>query len=272
MNRIGRALVCATALTALAACGGTDGPAGPDGPDATDTAGEVATLDVLAAASLTESFGSLAEEFEAEHPAVDVRLVLESSATLAAQVSEGAPADVLATADQTSMQRVLDAGDAERADVFATNELVLVTPTHNPALITGIEDLDDPAVSYVTCVETAPCGALAARLLAENGVRADPRSLEVDVKAVLAKVTSDEADAGLVYATDAFAARSQVTTWPVPGADEALTEYPIAVVDQSDEPELAAAWVDFVLADEGQEVLSRAGFLPPGSTRTSWAG
>ena len=254
MNRVPGWLVAGVALAAVGGCGG-DGDDGSEGDEAR-------TLDVLAAASLTESFEQLAEEFEAEHPGVTVRLVLDSSTTLATQVDEGAPADVLATADEKSMQLALDTGSAEDADVFATNRLVLVTPRSNPAGITEFEDLDAPDVAYVACVETAPCGALAARLLAENGVVADPRSLEVDVKAVLAKVIADEADAGLVYTTDAFAASSEVTTWPIPGSEEALTAYPIAVVDQADEPELAADWVELVLSAEGQELLADAGFGP----------
>lgn len=254
MRRLAGWLVAGVALAAVGGCG-SDGD-GSEGSDAR-------TLDVLAAASLTESFEQLAEEFEAEHPGLTVRLVLDSSTTLATQVNEGAPADVLATADEKSMQLVLDAGSAEDADVFATNRLVLVTPKSNPAGITEFEDLDDPDVAYVACVETAPCGALAEQLLAENGVSTAPRSLEVDVKAVLAKVVSDEADAGLVYTTDAFAASSEVTTWPIPGSDQAVTAYPVAVVDQSDEPELAADWVELVLSAEGQELLADAGFGPP---------
>ena len=241
----------------LAGCGSAAGGGG----DA-----EPGTLDVLAAASLTETFETLAERFEAEHPGVEVRLVFESSTTLATQVNEGAPADVLATADESAMQLVLDAGSADVADRFATNQLVLVVPPENTADILSLEDLDEPGVSYVACVETAPCGALAERLLAENGVRSDPRSLEVDVKAVLAKVTSDEADAGLVYATDAFAASQDVTTFRVPGAEDALTSDAIAVVDQADDRELAEAWVDLVLSPEGRAVLADAGFGAPDPT------
>ena len=258
MNRAAAWLATGVVLAAVGGCGGDSDGAGGGSED-----GEERTLDVLAAASLTESFEELAEAFEADHPGVEVRLVLESSSTLATQVNEGAPADVLATADERSMQLVLDAGSAEESELFASNQLVLVTPTDNPALITEFEDLDDPDVAYVACVETAPCGALAARLLDENGVEADPRSLEVDVKAVLAKVTSNEVDAGLVYTTDAFAASSEVTTWPIPGSEDALTVYPIAVVEQADEPELAAEWVELVLSAEGQQLLADAGFGPP---------
>lgn len=244
----------------LAACG--------DGSRADGDASE-RTLDVLAGASLTETFETLAELFEESHPGVDVRLVLESSTTLATQVNEGAPADVLATADEQSMQLVLDAGTAEDAEPFATNQLVLAAPPDNPGGLLSFEDLDEPGVSYVACVETAPCGALSDRLLAENGVQAEPVSLEVDVKAVLAKIVSGEVDAGLVYLTDAFAARGDVTTWPVPGADDALNPYLIAVVEQADDPELAAEWVDLVLSEEGQDVLADVGFGPPGPAEGS---
>ncbi len=263
-TRSRRAALGSLLLLALAVTGCATGDGGSD--DSGEGSGGSRTLDVLAASSLTETFESLADAFEDDHPGVEVRLVLDSSTTLATQVNEGAPADVLATADETSMQLVLDAGSATESELFATNQLVLVTPKDNPALITGFEDLDDPEVDYVACVETAPCGALAARLLEENGVTNEPRSLEVDVKSVLAKVTADEADAGLVYTTDAFAASADVTTWPVPGSEDALTTYPIAVVGQADEPELAADWVELVLSPEGQEILAQAGFGAPDGT------
>ncbi len=239
----------------LGGCGAADGRSTRSGGDR--------TLVVLAASSLTESFQGLATRFEADHPGVRVRLVLESSATLATQVSEGAPGDVLATADAATMSGVLAGGHADAADVFATNRLVLVTPADNPARVEGFTDLERADVAWVACIETAPCGALAAELLERGGISADPRSLEVDVKAVLAKVVADEADAGLVYATDARSAGSAVQTFPVPGAEDALNTYEIAVVDQADEPDLAGDWVDLVLAQAGQQALTGAGFGPP---------
>ncbi len=245
-------------LSLLAGCG-----AGGD--DGTESG---RTLDVLAASSLTEGFGTLAHTFEQDHPGVDVRLVLESSTTLATQVTEGAPADVLATADEDSMQTVLDSGDADKADAFATNRIVLVTPADNPAGIRSFADLDDPDLAYVACVETAPCGSSAATLLEANDVTAEPRSLEVDVKAVLTKVTSGEADAGLVYASDARAAGKDVQAFPVPGAEEARNTYLIAVVGQADDPALAQDWVDLVTSSAGQQVLADAGFGPGDLTAT----
>ena len=170
---------------------------------------------MLAAASLTETFTELAERFEEDHPGVTVKLAFDSSATLAQQAVDGAPADVLATADAATMDT---AGDvlADEPRIFATNTMVLVTPPDNPAGIARFADLDSGDVTFVACVETAPCGKVAAALLEDNAVAAEPASLEVDVKSVLAKVTSDEADAGFVYATDAVAAGDTVRSLDVP--------------------------------------------------------
>jgi molybdate transport system substrate-binding protein len=221
-------------------------------------------LTVLAAASLTEVFSTLAKAYEAEHPGVTVRLSVDSSATLAEQVIQGAPADVLATADIPTMQRATDAQATDDApEIFATNRLVLVVPKDNPAGIRRFGDLDKPGVSYVACVQTAPCGAIGRQALELNHVTAAPKSLEVDVKAVLSKVQLGEADAGLVYATDARAARDQVTAVPVPHADELVNDYPVAVVAGTKHADLAYAWVDLLVSDRGRAVLRQAGFGEP---------
>lgn len=244
------ALVAVLALVLpLAACGG-------DGEDGSDT------ITVLAAASLTESFTELADRFEADHPGVDVKLAFDSSATLAQQAVDGAPADVLATADTATMDSAADAL-AEDPRTFATNTMVLVTPRDNPADLTGFEDLEDPGVTYVACVETAPCGKVAAALSADNGLTTKPASLEVDVKSVLAKVTSDEADAGFVYATDAVAAGDRVETFEIPHAADEVTSYPIAPLTQSKDSGLAQEFVDLVLSAQGRQVLADAGFGKP---------
>jgi molybdate transport system substrate-binding protein len=245
-------------LLLLVGCGGTEQPeAAGGGPD---LSGE---LSVLAAASLTEPFTELADRFESGHPDAEVRLAFDSSATLAEQVVQGAPADVLATADEPTMAVAVDAGATDGdPEVFATNRLVLVAPADNPAGIESLADLDGD-VDYVVCVASAPCGALARDLLADAAVTASPASEEVDVKAVLSKVQLDEADAGLVYASDAVAAGASVSQVEPPADGTAATSYPIARVAEASEPDLAAAWVDLVTSPAGQDALAAAGFGPP---------
>jgi molybdate transport system substrate-binding protein len=245
------ALLAPLALVApLAACGGDDSGSG-------DT-----TITVLAASSLTGSFTELADSFEADHPGVTVKLAFDSSATLAQQALAGAPADVLATADTATMDSAKGALDSD-PKVFATNTMVLVTPQDNPAGLTGFPDLDEGDVTWVACVETAPCGKVAAALVDDNGITSKPASLEVDVKAVLAKVTSDEADAGLVYTTDAVAAGDSVQSFEIPKSRDELTTYPIATLRQSKDADLAQAFVDLVTSADGQQVLHDAGFGKP---------
>jgi molybdate transport system substrate-binding protein len=244
------AVLGAAALMAVTGCN-TSGDGGGDGSSDGD-------LTVLAAASLTEPFGELAERFEAEHPGVEVSTSFDSSATIAAQVDAGAPADVVATADPRTMRIMADA--VEDPVTFAHNELVLAVPSGNPAGITELADL--ARADYVVCAPSAPCGALAVDLLDRAGVTRAPRSREVDVKAVLTKVQLDEADAGLVYASDVEAAGDRVEQVPLPAGSEAATSYPVAVVSGTDQAGLAQEWVDLVLSAEGQQVLTAAGFAP----------
>lgn len=236
-------------LGSLVGCGGDDqGSSGR-------------TITVLAAASLTGTFTDLAREFEKDHPGVQVRLAFDSSATLAQQAVDGAPADVLATADTTTMDSAREAV-ADGPTDFATNTMVLVVPADNPAGIGQFSDIANDGVSFITCVQTAPCGKVATALLRDNAITTPPVSLEVDVKSVLAKVTSDEADAGFVYSTDAVAAGDQVTSLAVPHARDEITTYPIATLDQSKNAGLAREFVDLVLGSQGQQVLADAGFSP----------
>ncbi|HYO38526.1 MAG TPA: molybdate ABC transporter substrate-binding protein [Nocardioidaceae bacterium] len=219
---------------------------------------------VLAAASLTDTFTTLADDFEADHPGVTVKLAFDSSATLAEQVNQGAPADVLATADEATMRTVADEGGVEGAPrIFATNQLQLVVPTSNPAGIEKLGDIARPGVEFVVCVDTAPCGKLAGIVLDEAGITAPAASEEVDVKAVLSKVSLDEADAGLVYATDAVAADDDVTVVSVPGSQQNRTTYPVAALSGAEQPALAGEFVDLVLSPQGRRVLSDAGFGQP---------
>lgn len=264
--RARRAAAVALALGVAAGATGCSGGAGASdgGSSAEDGGGEERTLTVLGAASLTDTFTTLASDFEADHPGVRVELAFDSSATLAEQVNQGAPADVLATADEATMRSVVDAGGVAGAPrLFATNHLQLVVPAANPARITRLRDLGRPGVDFVVCVTTAPCGKLAATVLRAGGVTAAPASEEVDVKAVLSKVQLDEADAGLVYATDAVAAGDDVESVDVPSSPQNNTSYPIAALTEAEEPGLAADFVELVLSPAGRRVLTRAGFGSP---------
>ena len=217
------------------------------------------TLTVLAAASLTDVFTELGTEFESQHPGLAVDFSFGSSTDLAEQAADGAPGDVLATADETSMDVATDAGVADDPTLFASNVLVLVTPPDNPADITTLDDLDGS--TWVRCADEAPCGKVAAAVLEDNDVDAEPASLEEDVRATLDKVVGGEADAALVYATDAVAAGDAVATFPIEGAESQRTSYFVAGLDGASD--LAREWVDLVTSPEGRQVLDEAGFTLP---------
>jgi molybdate transport system substrate-binding protein len=235
------------------------------GCDRAEQDAEDQTLTVLAASSLTGAFSDLAAEFEGEHPGVDVQLVLDSSATLARMAAERAPGDVLATADRRTMDQASENGGLRTGDVpvqLASNVLELAVPAGSTD-VRSFSDLDHPGVDYLTCVATAPCGAAARALLAADGVERRPVSEEVDVKAVVSKVAAGEADAGLVYRTDAIAAGGQVRSFPVPGSASQITTYPIVTLKQTGSTSLSEAFVDLVTGPTGQQVLAKAGFGPP---------
>ncbi|MCV2393786.1 molybdate ABC transporter substrate-binding protein [Actinotalea sp. M2MS4P-6] len=234
------------AIAALAACS----PAGPND-----------TVTVLAAASLTDVFTELAEDFEAGHPGVDVQLSLAGSSTLAAQVVAGAPADVLATASAATMQTVLDADAATASTVFARNTLMIAVPPGNPGHVRGPADLADPGLSIALCAPEVPCGAAALDTFEAIGVDPAPDTLEPDVRAVLTKVELGEVDAGVVYRTDVRAAGDRVEGVALPGA--VSTDYDLAVLTEAPHPELGAQFVALVLSPTGADALARAGFLAP---------
>ncbi len=230
---------------------------------ACDDTGDDQRITVLAAASLSGTFEALAERFEREHDGVEVSFSFDSSATLAKQAGEKAPGDVLATADERTMRDAVAAGAVDgMATPFASNVITLVVPAGNPAGIESIEDLDQDGVTYAVCVDTAPCGTSAATLLDRHEIGNEPATEEVDVKATLRKVTSGQVDAGLVYVTDAVAAGDDVRQIDVPGADAEPQVYPIALLEQSEEADLAREFVDLVLSADGQRLLADAGFGP----------
>ena len=259
-----RAQVAALAagLVLLAGCGG----GAPSGTDAGGSSGspEQRTLTVFAAASLTESFGELEKQFETDNPGVDVVLSYGGSSDLAQQIVNGAPADVFASASDTTMKTVTDAGLADGAPaVFATNVLQIATLPGNPKGITSFADLADPDLKVVVCAPQVPCGAGAQRIETATGTQLSPVSEETDVKSVLGKVTSGNADAGLVYVTDVASAGSAVQGVSFPEATQATTSYPMAVVTNTPQPELARSFESMVTGEQGQKVLQAAGFGTP---------
>ncbi|GAA1995628.1 molybdate ABC transporter substrate-binding protein [Microbacterium pumilum] len=245
---------CATARDSEA------GSTSDSAPAATELSGD---LTIYAAASLGTAFDVLAANFEAQHPSVDVMpIVYDGSSTLATQLIEGAPADVFASADEKNMQKVVDEGLAEGPALFASNTLVIATPKGNPGDVHDLEDLADPALTVVLCAPEVPCGAASETLLADEGVQVTPASLEQNVTAVLTKVAADEADAGLVYATDVL--DNPVVESIVPtGAAGVVNHYPIVSLTDAADPAIAAAFVDYVLSPEGKEVLAGLGFGGP---------
>lgn len=261
----------AAAILLLAGCavgagpgGGTDAETGvaesESGSAGPDISGEVT---VFAAASLKTGFDELAAEFERRHPVVTISPIsYDGSSTLATQLIEGAPADVFASADETNMRKVVDAGLAATPDVFATNRLTLLVPAGNPGSIAGLADLADEERTVVLCAPAVPCGAASETLLSDAGVIASVDSYEQNVTAVLTKVASGEADAGLVYVTDA-ALTDDVETVDTPGADDVVNRYPIAALADARSPEAAEAFVAYVLSADGQAVLRRLGFGAP---------
>ena len=221
-------------------------------------------LTVSAAASLTDVFGALRTAFETRYPKVRVTVNAGASSTLAAQITGGAPVDVFASADLSTMDRVVDAGLVDGTPiVFATNSLQLLVRRGNPQGIRSLADLARGDVVYVTCGPTVPIGAYAAQTLARAGVTVTPRSLEPDVKGIVTKVVAGEADAGIVYATDVAATNGTATGVDIPASVNPTASYPIAVLADARNRDAASAWVEFVLSDDGRSILQSFGFGVP---------
>lgn len=257
--------VMTTALltVALAACGTSSGSETPAAASSPDVAVEEQTLTVLAAASLRDVFAELAEGFEAEHDGVTVALSFAGSADLADQLLAGSPGDVFASADTKNMDRVVEGGDATDPVVFATNTLTVVVPAGNPGGVTSFADLSREDLKVVVCAAEVPCGSATAKVEAAAGTTVHRVSEEASVTDVLAKVTAGEADAGLVYVTDATLAGDDVEVIDVPETKTVVNTYPIAVTSGAADTALAQEWLDLVTGPVGQAALAKAGFGAP---------
>ena len=237
-----------------ASCGSGDG--GSD-----DSSGGNVT--VFAAASLTAAFTELGDAFTAANPDVEVTFNFAGSSDLVAQISDGAPVDVFASADLANMSKLADAGlAAGEPATFATNTAEIVVEPGNPLGIAGVADLADSDLIVVLCAPEVPCGAYAERVVANAGITVTPSSYEENVKAVVTKVTLGEADAGIVYRTDVIAAGDAAQGVPIPDDINVVAEYPIALVSDAPNAAGAQAFIDFVLGPAGQGIVAAYGFGP----------
>ncbi|MPZ52183.1 MAG: molybdate ABC transporter substrate-binding protein [Acidimicrobiia bacterium] len=245
-------MVALVVITLVAACGGASD---------SSASGEVL---VSAAASLTDAFAEIETAFDEAHPEVNVVLNLAGSSSLREQILEGAPADVFASANTSNMEHIVEAGVTARdPQIFVQNVLQIAVPPGNPAGVAGLEDLADDELLIGLCAEEVPCGDFAREALQNARVTPAIDTNEPDVRALLTKIEAGELDAGITYVTDVASTRGGVAGVDIPAEFNVMGEYPIAPLANGPNPDLAAAFVDFVLSDEGQEILTSHGFGSP---------
>lgn len=247
-------MLAITALMVSATCTGPGGT-GSDGR---------ATLRVFAAASLTEAFQAIADAFETAHPDITVALNVAGTPTLVRQVAEGAPADVIAVADEAALEALQGKGLVAGAPrIFAANTLEVVVAAGNPHGVVGLADMARPELIVALGDTSVPVGRYTAEALRRSGVSVPGASREPSARAVLAKVALGEADAGVVYSTDVATGGAQVQGITISGGDNVVVRYPVAVLTSATEPEAAVDFVELLNSAVGQGVLDRLGFLRP---------
>jgi molybdate transport system substrate-binding protein len=231
------------------------------------------TLNVFAAASLTESFTAIAAKYQQAHPNVIIKLNFAGSQILEQQIASGAAADVYASADLANMKKAFDAGLVGDSQVFVKNKLTVIIPTSNPGKINTLHDLANKGVKIDIEASTVPAGKYSLQVLDKmalspqygpayvSAVKANFVSLETDVKAVVTKVQLGEVDAGFVYVTDAGAAKDKVTMIQIPDTFNVIAQYPIAVTKSSAHASDAQAFMQYILAKDAQDVLQQYGFI-----------
>lgn len=242
--------LCALAIVAAGCAGGSAGPVAGD------------SLSVFAAASLSDAFGELAAAFERVDPEARVALNLGPSSGLREQILAGAPADVYASADQDDMKRLVDAGLVREASVFVHNDLQIAVPAGNPARVRNLGDFGRSELLIGICAQEVPCGRFAREALRRAGVTSEPDTNALNVRALLTQIENGELDAGVVYRTDVLSARDKVEGIDIPADQNVTAAYPIAALTNASDVDRAAAFVAFVLSDQGRRILASYGFVP----------
>jgi molybdate transport system substrate-binding protein len=266
-RRTGVVALASIACVALVACGSSSSSASnPKASTTTSSAAKVTgAITVSAAASLTEAFGTIGTDFTKANPGATVTFNFGSSGTLATQIQQGAPADSFASADTANVDLLVHAGLVHGSPtVIAKNELVIVTKPGNPKHVKTLADLAKVGIVSL-CGEAVPCGKYADQALTTAGVEVptDAITRGQDVKSTLAAVTTGDADAAIVYVTDARTAGSAVASVAIPDAQNVIATYPMVVLEATDNTATAQAFVSYVAGPKGQAVLRSAGFLPP---------
>ncbi len=257
-----KALAC-LALVALVACSRaspTPSSTSQPGSQPNPTEALGGSITVLAASSLTDAFNEMGRQFQAAHPGIAISFSFGASSTLAQQLNAGAPADVLATADEPTMQVAVTGGSVTTPTVFAHNRLSILVAKGNPNNVRTLADLARPGLIVVLCAAEVPCGRFGRQALDKAGVKVTPKSLEANVRGVVSKVTLGEADAGIVYVTDVRVAGSTAEGVSIPNEQNVLATYPIATVKTAKNARLAEAFVAYVRSPDGRQILAKAGF------------
>jgi molybdate transport system substrate-binding protein len=257
-------VVCAAvAALVLAACSSSSG--GSSSGSSSASGKPSGTLVVFAATSLTDAFDKIGAGFEKAHPGVTVKFNYNGSSSLATSITQGAPADVFASAAPANMKTVTDAGDAAGTpQIFTRNTAEIMVEKGNPKHIASVKDLANPAIKVAVCAPEVPCGAVAQAVFKNAGVTVKPVSEETNVGGVVTKVTLGEVDAGIVYVTDVKANETKAAGVPIPADQNDITEYPIVQVKGAPNATAAKAFISYVLGPDGQKVLASFGFMPPG--------
>jgi molybdate transport system substrate-binding protein len=250
-------------VAALAVIASLFSACGSSAPANSTASGLSGTITVFAASSLTAAYMSIGNDFQKPHAGTMVKFTFGGSSMLVSQIQQGAIGDVFASADQPNMQKLVDSGLIRGSpSTFAHNRLEIVVAAGNPKHITGLSDLARSGLVVVLCAPAVPCGRYAVQALQKAGVTVKPASQEADVKAVVSKLALGEADAGIVYVTDVKAAGAEVQGVEIPSALNVVADYPVAILKDSENATVAAAFVSYLLGD-GQRTLTRYGFTRP---------